>query len=503
MHGMAGDPGRARGKRAIHGTIGNVVYLIANISFYFLVPPLLIGYFGRNIYSNWVFVLSFGITGFLSFLDLGFLQAGAKYIANSESPHETASAIKAIYLVIALLATFVVLLFANTDMLLLFKIDTTSEDEVRLLLNILSIRVFVEFFSMAYVAILKGIERFELVRAADISRLILECAGYFVAAWLNADVVWFVFVHISAYFVRILVLRQACSGIDGHIVLNNHIAKIIGFAIKMVPIKFGSFVWNNVDKLVISILLTTSLLTDYDIIYKINLLLMSTLYLATATLLPSASNMTKSGESGKLKQLFLLGTKYTMFFSVPPVIILFVMAESFLSAWVGERFAALADISRLLLAHMLFTSLIPAGQEIFYGMEKQTTIGKIVMFSGGANLVLSVALGVIYGMWGVIFATFVTALFGGVAHILTFMRAFHLGFVEFFKEVLLKIYVPGSAMFAFLMLISAYRKPAGLIEVLFYACLGFSVFVLLFFSMGMSDYEKEMIKGFWGRKNAQ
>jgi O-antigen/teichoic acid export membrane protein len=159
-----------------------------------------------------------------------------------------------------------------------------------------------------------------------------------------------------------------------------------------------------------------------------------------SAVIPFASHLHASRAEEKLRLLFLRGTKYTLLFVTPVIVVLTVLARAILLRWVGPEFALQASNARILLLPQLLIVGGVIGDSIITGQGKLPKRLPYSLAMTAGNLVLSIILVQKLGILGVVLGTAIPYLIDYPIHMWWLLRELDVPARRWFGEVVLPVY---------------------------------------------------------------
>jgi len=115
---------------------------------------------------------------------------------------------------------------------------------------------------------------------------------------------------------------------------------------------------------------------------------------------PTASGYVAGGETRRLRELALRGSRYTLALFVPLVVTLMALAKPLLEAWLGQRYGAGATALTILVSYWLLYGALLVTPGFLVGSGHTRELARILVGAAAANLVLSLALTPSLGLEG-------------------------------------------------------------------------------------------------------
>ena len=143
----------------------------------------------------------------------------------------------------------------------------------------------------------------------------------------------------------------------------------------------------------------------------------------TTTLTPGISALEAKDDWAGIRAIFLLGTKWVLFLSVPVNVGLWCFGRPFLAAWVGPEFAVASGASTMILSTTVTVGLLQSvAARVLYGLGRLRWFARIALVEGAVNLGLTLLLIEPYGIEGVAVAIAVPNLIASLVIIAHTMR---------------------------------------------------------------------------------
>jgi len=468
--------GRVSVRRLTRGALSNAASLFVRIAVNFVLTPFLILYLGNGPYGVWMTLVTFTLSGSLSFFSFGFQGALIKYVAGYHAVNklrelnEVFSATFLVYTGVAVACALAVAIFAQYFLTHVFNIPVSSVPAARAILFVFAVMIVVELPGLAIRAIIEGLQRYDLLALLDVGRLVVFAGG----AWatLHAGrgllaLACVMFVSTAVYVVAMgTVARRLVPSV--RIVLRGNRAtlrELYRLTRDLFILRVNNLVYDNMDKMIIGAVLTTTLVTDYDIANRIHGLTLSVMGLAPSVVLPAASALDAANDSERQRQLLLKGSKYAIAMTLPLVVALYVLADGLIRYWISPQYAYVATYARVFLSYMFFWPVIQVGSNMLVGVNQVRSIVRLQTFSVIVNLVLSIILARYLGVVGPIVGTAVASLLIVAPYMRLILRTFRVSLADFIRTVAVPSYVIGLLQAAGLTVLVSVRPPGSLREV--------------------------------------
>jgi O-antigen/teichoic acid export membrane protein len=208
--------------------------------------------------------------------------------------------------------------------------------------------------------------------------------------------------------------------------------------------------YRQMDRIIIIVALTSVLLAQYEIASKLQLLAALSLTFTVSAVFPAASSLHATEEGrGRLKTMFLEGTKYSCAVVLPVTIALMIWADDLVLTWVGPDFAPSIGYARWFLAWVIPTAATALGHTMIVGMGYVRQAMYLGLASAVINLALSIALVRPFGVMGVIVGTLTGYCLVWYPYMRLFLRTLDVTWSDFWRRTaapILVVCVPWAAI---------------------------------------------------------
>jgi O-antigen/teichoic acid export membrane protein len=495
--GPRSESGTAR--HLLRSTASNVAGQVVVLGVWFGLTPFMVHRLGATDYGLWVLVAS--LIAYGNLLDLGVGAAVTKYVAEfrARGRSEEASALIAtalsIYSVVGLL---IVLASAPFALVFphLFNIAPGQESEARSVVFLTGLALAVKLPTTTAYAVLRGLQRFDLNNLISVSATLVQAAATITVLLLGGGVV-----GLAALIIPLTLLTQIpMLGVIRHIAPDLRfglrgaqrrlVRTVASFSTSLVVINAGGIVKTETDQVVIGAALPLSTLAPYSLAQRISLLPTMLTYQFVRVLFPLASELHGITDRARLRALYVGSTRLALALFVPVGAGLMVLAQPFLTAWVGESFAGDANIAVILIAAGFFDMPMLPAASMLMGTDAHRPLALFVGGSALLNLGLSVALVGSMGVTGVALATLIAT--GLQAFVVTpfAMRRYDVPLTTLASEALMPGLLPAVPAVLTLFALRAVLDPSSLVAVLAVGAIGGLVYAAGYLSFSASASER-------------
>jgi O-antigen/teichoic acid export membrane protein len=380
-------------------------YLEAGVGLvvYFFLTPIVVAQLGSVGFGMWVLLNA--ILFYLKFLDLGFYSALVKYVAEYSERRDWATVNGLIGITVAVLAAAGLVALAASGFVAwllvpyAFNVPPESVAELQLATLLIGVDLLLAFPAAALSAVLEGRQRFDVLSGIGIP---LRIVGAFATVLvLNAG-------HGVTALVAIEIAATIVDAVVCWIVLRRLFPEIrLSFAVlerkqrkRNLAYIRGYSTWTSLneilaeggaelEKLLIPILLSISLLTPYSLIVTVCAAIFLVIEPITDTFFPLSSAYDAGNDKARLRDLLMRGTQLAVGVSLPLAVAITFYGADFILLWIGADHVDVPEgVLPLVVAHFGVTAFILTGTTILLAMARV----KEVFFMGITELALAVVL---------------------------------------------------------------------------------------------------------------
>jgi O-antigen/teichoic acid export membrane protein len=481
-----------RSIRVLRNVVTNYLRLIVGGLLGFLITPVMVHLLGDRDYGLWVTIFSF--TGYFGLIDQGIRPSLVRYVSrdHTRGDHEglerTISSALALF-TIAGLVTLLVTVVVATQFHRWFSVSSVSGRELFEVVMVAGASVAFGFPLGVFGAVLSGLQRYDLGNAIGVGIGILRALAFVVVLRSGGGLLELAWASLAMNLLghvltMILALRLLPGLHFGPSRVNRAALIAIGSYSSVAFIgALASSIAFQTDALVITAWLSAAAVTPFSLAAGLVENVRSLVYSATFVLSPTASEMETRGETTQLHAMLLAGAKYSVLLSWPVLFGLLVFGESFLTTWVGSKYATVHSWMNVfthhgsqasagqILALLTLPTLLSLPQStasaLMFGVSRHQGVVALSLANALINLALSLWWVHPWGLAGVALGTAVPlALLSGVATAIYACRALGLAVSRYLWEGMGRA---GLASLAFLipaLIVHSLWHPTGWIPLL-------------------------------------
>lgn len=501
-----------RSVRVLRNVITNYLRFFLAGALGFVLTPLMVHLMGDQDYGLWVTI--FSLTGYFGLFDQGIRPSLVRYVSrdhalgDDQGLSRTLSSALALYGavgVVTLIATLVVAFqFGHW-----FHLTPEAEPQARIVLLLAGASVALGFPLGVFGAALSGLQRYDLANAIGMGVSVLRALAFVVVLRLGYGLI-----GLAAASLVMNLLGHGLSWVFARrIVPNVHLgarhvtretlARIGAYSSIAFLGALASSIAFQTDSLVITAFLGAALVTPFALAAGLVENVRSLVHSATWVLSPTASELETKGESGKLHQMMIAGSMYSVLLSWPVLMALVIFGSNLLHTWVDAKHASAAHLITILAIPTLLSLPQSGTSALLFGISRHKGVVVLSVLNALLNLGLSLLWVRSYGLTGVALGTAIPlGLVGGIATMVYGCHALRLPIGRYLLEGMVR---PGLVSLAFLV-------PAVVVQWLFHPigwlALGLAVggcwlpFAWAAWRFGLSDTERlrwsHMVPGLMG-----
>ena len=400
------------------------IAVAAELAIGLITLPFNLHHLGTEAYGLWM--LTAGVTIHFSILDLGYGGAMIKFIAqyrahkDSRALNEIASTLFYLFAAFGILAYLAVIGLAfNLEHV--FRISQAQAEIGKWILLIIGVNVAINFPFSVYGGVSSGFQRYDINNlVATVSSVLIAVvnitvvlAGYGLITLVAATA----FVRFATYFVY---RRNAYSVFPGlrirpSFVRKDRLREVTGFSVYSSIIDWANKLNYELDEVVIGIFMGPGPVAIWAVADRIISGTQRLTNQGNAVLFPVVVDSEATNRVGRLQKVMLEGTRLSLATVLPIALVLIVLADPLIRAWVRkpEVMAAVPVIQILALAVALRVGNATS-TTLLKGSGHIRRVAMVNIWTGLVNLVLSALLIRPFGLVGVAVGTVIPVAFSSI-----------------------------------------------------------------------------------------
>lgn len=419
----------ANSRRLSINALFGMLLSLSRLPLTFIMTPIYIAFLGTHSFGTWA--LLNGIVLFTSFSYLGMPSSITKHVAHHYARgerRELNALINSSNLVHLGLALAVAVVFLGMWPALVPAFFTDVElslETIFITYVLLLVGVIVGLLGNSYSSMLHGIQRTDMQSGISLtSRLLMAVAGwmalrqgYGMAGLAAAGVVG------EAY--RVAAIVVVCRRLVPEVrfqplnVRWDVVREVTSFGAKLLLGGGAMVAFVQIDKMLLDRFSTKVAVGLYAIVSSFCMQLRNYPFLMQRPTLAATSELSARGERVRLERMYRKAQKYGLLLATMIFAGVAALGAPFLDLWIGDQYtpaeiALAAWALRILAAGHLLAAAGYSPHFIAIGLHRPGISTRATLVTAGLNLVLSVALGWVWGFYGIVIASSVAMTAGAV-----------------------------------------------------------------------------------------
>lgn len=370
--------------------------------------PIIVSGLGEAAYG--VFALIVAIVGYFAIIDINITAGSVKYLAEFQAKrdqqkiNQVVSLGTTIYVGIGLIGGISIV--AATPWLVshVFKVPPALHETATDALRIGGAGFLLSQLQLYLQSIPQSLGRFDISAKFEAAFGILIPLLTVAVVLLGGDLVAVVILRVMAsainvvlLWLRIRRLLPEYRWLAPRAEITRTVLSFSGFAYLK---RIASVTYAQADKLIIGALAGVQVLTFYVVAFTLVNRVFNMMFRISAVLFPASSTLAARDEIDKLRRLYLVAVRYTLFLNGAIMIFLVVLADTLLAVWMGAEFARRSATVLAILAIASFVdslSNLPSMINDGLGHPRVTGLFAVSRAVVGASLAY-----VLVGKWGIL-----------------------------------------------------------------------------------------------------
>lgn len=342
-----------------------------------LLIPLLINGLGVYEFGLLGIISIFSINGYISIFDLGLPSSVQRYVSKYSSLNDLnsvksliSSSLTLLLLVGTLLSLF--LFFTSFIISANYNLDIEYQEKFIISLQIFALSYIVQFPTLVLQNALLGLLKFGHSKIILCFIEAIKLTGVFIILKQNGDLIDIIALYVS---LELLSFLLSLSFVFKHLGVFNILKMNKGLLVSVRKFtgyqwsgKIVSIIYNQSDRIFISIFLSPMVVSSFEVMMKFPSLVNKFLGLSMSAIVPSFGSLNAEKDSKIVSQVYKSGFKSYALFIVPLIVFISVNSRDLLTLWVGKNFVYLSGYIQLCLIWSLI-SVLTFGSFILVGLN--------------------------------------------------------------------------------------------------------------------------------------
>jgi O-antigen/teichoic acid export membrane protein len=422
-------------------TLAQSSSLITAQLFSVILAPLMLGRFGLALFGVWA--VTGALAKYAGLFDFGITRSLARFVALYHARGDRRGVQECVGLgllavtVVGALAAGAALLAAP---LLTRQLGVLELSEMRIVLMSAVVIFVASAYSRVFAALPIGIQRMVPPNVAGVTGNVLNFGFSVGALALSSDLTYYAMANAAAEALRVvLVFGSVLVVWSGSAVAFPSMVRtreILGYGLKSQVDWISELINLQTDKIVIALLLGPAAAGAYEIAARVVVAVREVGVLTVSAMIPTATaQLVERGREG-IPAFFRRYTLLTVSLAFPLFTLSCIGAPFLLLAWLGDT-PKDADVILVVLTLASFVNITSGvGSSIALAAGQAGLIAWTGVFSAVTNIVLTVALAPLFGLWGVLAGTVIAMSSAALLLMYRFHRSFAIPGRDYARAVL-------------------------------------------------------------------
>ncbi len=419
--------------KLVRNTVTNGIGSALGILVGLVLTPFLIHQLGLQAYGVWALALTLTFAGYASLSELGIEGATVRYVAESSADGDLAALNRtvctslAVLCVIALVIALLVGALAQ-PLALLFSVPPHLRDAATACFALAGGQLLFELPARAFVAVLEGTQNFVVYQSVELGRALAQAVMYVLVLLEGWGIVGLgVALGVSSLAALVaywILAHRAVTGLRASPLgaRRAEFRRLVRFGGGVLSLRLLSTIYNQMDRVIISIALGPRQVGLYEIANKVNLGAATVGSVSVSALVPAAASLRR--EATLLRDMFVRGSCYTTAIALPFAVALLIFARPLLLSWIGPSAVPATGALRLFAVYEILQTVNNVGSTMIYGVGRIRLPLIVNTVATLLNLGLSIALVHPLGFQGVIVGTLVAGALAWPVLVWYYLRVF-------------------------------------------------------------------------------
>ena len=465
----------------------------------FVVTPIMLSYLGNDSYGIRGIILT--VSGYFALFDLGLNGAGTKYLAEYKATKDFSSieillsTTKVVYTIMGLLGFILIYMISPWLCNHIFNIPENLITESVVAFRLSGFGFFLGMLTWWFSAIPTGLQRYDIYNGISIIYGTLNVLGNLFAAYFGYGIIGIVASNILSNLIILLIYMYYKRKLLPTIRVNwkfniEMFTKTMSFGLYMLGFSIFAVIFSQLDKTLIGIFLSTSLLTYYLIPISISGINQQVNGKILQIMLPISAELMAKNDIVKLQELFYRSMKMTIIVGLMVSIPLIAFSHPILSLWISKDMADKSSLIMVILVIGFFLAgIVP--YNIITGMGHPKIYFISSMISGLSSLVFFAFLLKPLGLLGIALGKLLSFIITVIYYMYVSKKILNIDI-----KVCLKMFVMPLFVSSIIVLIGLFVSNIvnNILSLLLLSCGSVLIFIIsMWFTNQISKKEKELI----------
>jgi O-antigen/teichoic acid export membrane protein len=434
--------------------------------------PLLVGRLGPA--PAGLFIFATTLTGYFTAVEYGVGTSVTKYVAEYRAMGEQeqlGSIMRASLLLLLGLGAIVAAAVAALGLLAgeaLFSGPSVRSQAVPTLLVAAAVALVYWPLRIGQ-ASLRGLERYDMSALIEIFCAVLTLGlMYMVSQWTHSVAI------LTGVFGCVFVLEGVLASVLAwpHLGLRRgvgrwrgpHLRPAMGFSAGLFLVGLSDTLIYESDRIIVTAFVGAAALVVYEVALRPQTAVRLIAGLVGSALVSTSSRLIAQDRAERLRELALVGSLYAVVLTVPFVVLIMVLAQPMVEAWIGPGYGRYANYVQIFVSYWLIGANTGVLVSAIVGIGRIRAFVWLTCATAALTLGLSIALTIAWGTVGVIWGTVIPAWLGLPLWMHFALSRVGIPRLRYAREVLLPGYVPIVLWTLPVLVLARTLNPHGLID---------------------------------------
>lgn len=400
-------------KLLVNNTISNTLYYGIQATVVFITFPVVVKYFGRDLYGIYAFILS--ILSITQILNTSLNMTLTKYVSELHALHDFINIqhlIKSSYFISLLANCFVAfVLFACSYASPKFMhVQEDMWPQFVKIVKILAVFSVLNGFAQVPKGILLGLQRYSLANITTVPVLLGPVVAIILMRLLPITLAQYVAITQVAILVSgvwaYIAVKRVLPDIHHGLTINGAmLRRIMSFNFYQVMNLISDVLSYTTDKIILQNVAGSATVASYAVAERPNQLAISFTSLPLSAIVPVCSKAYAEQNLPLINKLVITGTRFYLLLVLPTLCTLTFLMHRFLLIWMGKEFEDLTLYAQLFMMTMIVAAPFKVFSHILVGKGRIREMVNVKMAYALINVFVSYLLARYWGILGVIFPT--------------------------------------------------------------------------------------------------
>lgn len=439
-------------QRFLRGSVLNLGDQGLRFAAVFIMTPIMIGILGDDRYGFWVLLMS--IVGHYSLLDFGLSFSISRFFAGAIGKRDDGELSTLVSTSLSIMWKIGVVALAITlvgvAIVPLFGLDAETTALTRWIVLLYGIFLSVGFPVRVFRSLLKSHLRYDLLVMASAIQIVLGNVLIFYFLTHGHGIFALAVINVCAGFLEYAIVlcaawKTSCKEINitRSLVDRKRRSEILQYSKVAFVTRLGIDLRSRVDPIILGSMISYSAVTLYAVGTRFPIYLTDVIgaVLGGQLLAVFSQSQGKTSSAEESTRHFTMATRLSTVIALFCGTSLIFYGHDFLERWVGDRlgdgYETSYHILAILMVPYIFSLMQYPSVSFIYSLAKHRYLAMTAIIGGVSNLILSFILVQFYGIYGVVWATFIEML---VVYLIVFpnivCRVGGIGYREYYGKTL-------------------------------------------------------------------